>query len=212
MGNRGRYGKYGETKRFDRLRRVRTEACPPKRPLISPFRSRTSPNNILSQESSIALRPARDSDAYFIKRLSGKIFNVYGPYEEYLPKWFESDKSVTIVACVDRQTVGYAMIGDMFEKYNLRNVSELLAIAVDPKKQRKGIGGLLLREVDRKAIELNIERIFLHTATKNLKARRLFIKNGYRPWEIKGRFYPEGQDAIVMSKEPSTLSKKGKYS
>lgn len=204
MGNRGRYGKYGETKRFDRLRRASTEACPPDR---APIRllPHTSPGNILPRESSITLRPAKDSDACFIRRLSGKVFKVYGPYEEYLPKWFESGNGVTIVACMDRQAVGYAMIGDLSNKYDLRQVSELLAIAVYPEKQCKGIGGLLLREADRKAIELNVNRIFLHTATKNLKARSLFIKNGYRPWEIKNRFYPKGQDAIAMSKDLSAL-------
>jgi ribosomal-protein-alanine N-acetyltransferase len=67
--------------------------------------------------------------------------------------------------------------------------------------QGKGVGDMLIKELERKAAELNIKRLFLHTATGNIKARRLFTRNGYRPWEIKRIFYPEGQDAVVMSKE-----------
>ncbi|MFC1533853.1 GNAT family N-acetyltransferase [Thermodesulfobacteriota bacterium] len=201
-GNRGRFGKYGETKRFDRLRRAKDDTISPIRAAIKPIRFRPSSEKMLPQKSSIALRPATCSDTCFITRLGGKVFNIYGPYEEILPKWLESDMSLTIIACMDRQPVGFAMIGDLLNRYDPQNASELLAIAVDPKSQRRGMGELLLREVDRKAAELNIKRIFLHTAIENLPARRLFTRFGYRPWEIKMGFYPEGQDAVVMSKEP----------
>jgi ribosomal protein S18 acetylase RimI-like enzyme len=143
MGKKGRFGKYGEIKRFDRLRRAKTAALETNR-----------------------------------------------MYET----------TVTIVACIDGIPVGFAMIGDPFSRYDLRQLTELLAIAVDPEKQRKGIGGLLLSEAEKKATELGIRRIFLHTATGNLPARRLFTQAGYRPWEIKRSFYPKGQDAIAMLK------------
>jgi hypothetical protein len=35
---------------------------------------------------------------------------------------------------------------------------------------------------------------------ENLPAQRLFARAGYRIWEIKKCFYPEGQDALVMFK------------
>ena len=141
-----------------------------------------------------------DRDAHFLTRLSGEVFKIYGSYEEMVPKWFESEMNVTIIARINRQPVGFAMIGEPFNRYDIQKASELLAIAVDLKKQRKGIGALLLKEVDKKAAELDIKRIFLHTALENLPAQRLFTDNGYRLWEIKKTFYPEGQDAIVMSK------------
>ena len=205
MGNRGRFGKYGENKRFERLRSGRIGAISSSKPIIKSFRSHPVSERSLYQEARVNLRPANNKDIQFIRRLSAKVFNIYGPYEEIIPKWFESDISVTIIALMNRQPAGFAMIGDPSIRYDFQHVSELLAIAVDPKRQRKGIGKLLLGEMDKKAIELNIKRIFLHTAKENLPAQRLFARAGYKPWEIKKGFYPKGQDAIVMFRMPGKL-------
>ena len=102
---------------------------------------------------------------------------------------------------MDSKPAGFAMIGHLSHEKTIPQVSELLAIAVEQETRRVGIGGTLIREIERKAAELDVRRLFLHTATENLSARRLFTKNGYRPSEIKTRFYPEGQDALMMSKE-----------
>jgi ribosomal protein S18 acetylase RimI-like enzyme len=60
---------------------------------------------------------------------------------------------------------------------------------------------VLLREVERKATEIGIKKILLHTGTQNFHARKLFTQSGYITSEIKKGFYPEGQDAIVMYKD-----------
>jgi len=203
MGNRGRFGKYGEIKRLDRLRRSRIVT-----PLSSGdnrrnrFRTRQSLCQALHQDLRVAVRPASDNEFRFIKRLSYKLFNIYGPYEEIISKWFESDMAMTLIALIDRQPVGFAMIGDPFNRYDVQHVVELLAIGVDPIKQGKGVGMFLLRELERKATDLGVKRIFLHTAMDNVHARRFFTRSGYRAVEIKRDFYPKGQDAIVMFKEP----------
>ncbi|MBW2610042.1 MAG: GNAT family N-acetyltransferase [Deltaproteobacteria bacterium] len=201
MGKQGRFGKYGETKRVDRLRRARIGTPSPHGSEIRPFRSRPSSDQTFYKKPHAKISLAGDTDARFITRLSGKVFEIYGAYEEMVPKWFESEMTVTIIARMNRQPVGFAMIGDLFNRYDIQNASELLAIAVDTKKRRKGIGELLIREIDRKAADLNIKRIFLHTALENYPAQRLFAGNGYRPWKVKTNFYPAGQDAIVMLKD-----------
>jgi ribosomal protein S18 acetylase RimI-like enzyme len=201
MSKQGRFGKYGESKRVDRLRRARIGTPSSDGSEIRPFRSRPSSDQTFYKKPHAKIFPAMDMDVHFLTRLSGEVFKIYGSYEEMIPKWFESEMNVTIIARMNRQPVGFAMIGEPFNRYDIPNASELLAIAVDPKKQRKGIGALLLKEVDKNAAALDIKRIFLHTALENLPAQRLFAENGYRPWEIKKSFYPEGQDAIVMSKD-----------
>jgi ribosomal protein S18 acetylase RimI-like enzyme len=149
----------------------------------------------------VKIRSAGISDASFIGQLSGRVFHIYGPYEDIVSRWFDLEITATIIATMDKRPVGFAMIGDISNRWNLPQISELLAIAVEPEKQGRGIGDILIREVDRKALEFNIKRIFLHTAVGNLPARKLFTKNGYRIWEIKRDFYPKGQDAVMMSKE-----------
>jgi len=147
------------------------------------------------------LRNAAISDSRFIGRLSRDVFTVYGPYEDILSGWFRLGNDVsTIIACMDKMPIGFAMLSGPSERFDLQDVSELLGIAVEPERQGKGIGGMLLRAIESRSEPLNIKWLFLHTAVDNMQARRLYEKTGYRDLEIKRNFYPEGQDAVVMYK------------
>jgi ribosomal protein S18 acetylase RimI-like enzyme len=57
-----------------------------------------------------------------------------------------------------------------------------------------------MKAVENRAVELHAKRVVLHTGTDNLGAQALFSRSGYTPCEIKQRFYPAGQDAVMMSK------------
>jgi ribosomal protein S18 acetylase RimI-like enzyme len=76
--------------------------------------------------------------------------------------------------------------------------AEVLAIAVTPEFQRRGIGHDLLQFAQKKAEALGEQKLFLHTARENLAAQKLFLRNGFRPVQSKARFYPSGQDALLM--------------
>jgi ribosomal-protein-alanine N-acetyltransferase len=166
-----------------------------------PSKPRLDSQKTVQPKARVKIRSAGISDASFIGQLSGRVFRIYGPYEDIVSRWFQLEITATIVATMDKRPVGFAMIGDISDRWNLPQISELLAIAVEPEKQGRGIGDMLIREAERKALEFNIKRIFLHTAVNNLSARKLFTKNGYRILEIKRDFYPKGQDAVMMSKE-----------
>jgi [ribosomal protein S18]-alanine N-acetyltransferase len=152
-------------------------------------------------EPQVKLRNALFSDFSFIGRLSREVFSVYGPYEDILTRWFRSgDEVTTIIACLDKIQIGFAMLSEPSDRYNLYNVSELLGIAVEPGRQGKGIGSRLLGAIESRSAAIGIKWLFLHTAIDNIPARGLYEKTGYRNLELKRNFYPEGQDAIVMYK------------
>ena len=65
MSRGGRVGKYGETKRFARLRQ-------------SGYRRSKTPFSPLKGKTTI--RPAKQSDKDFLARLSGEVFSIYGFY------------------------------------------------------------------------------------------------------------------------------------
>lgn len=201
MGNRGRFGKYGESKRLDRLRQARITPPSSREPDSKSFKGRSSLKKSVYQKAPLKIRLATASDADFIAHLSGKVFNIYGPYDDIVSEWFAAGRTLTLVALLGRKLAGFAMIGYLSSEMDLEQVSELLAIAVEPEKQRMGIGQKLMRDVERKAAELNVKMLFLHTAEENLSAQKLFTKNGYLPRGIRQHFYPAGQDAVVMSKE-----------
>jgi ribosomal protein S18 acetylase RimI-like enzyme len=149
------------------------------------------------------LRQSQPDDAEFIRELSREAFNLYGPYEEILPHWFESGITLTLVALSGGRPAGFAMLSLPSLTWHDSRKCELLAIAVLRAEQGRGIGGRLLREAVKMAGELGAGTLVLHTATGNAPARGLFQRHGFRVKEIKETFYPRGQDAQMMSRDLS---------
>ncbi len=97
--------------------------------------------------------------------------------------------------------MGFVMIGALPGDRLGETRAEVLAIAVTPEFQQRGLGDELLQFAQRKVEELGEPRLFLHTAKENLAAQKLFLRNGYSSVEIKKGFYPSGQDAVMMVNE-----------
>ena len=149
----------------------------------------------------IFIRSSSDTDSFFIRELSTKVFKPFGEYGDVVQKWHLSGNSITMIACHEDLPLGFAMISKPFSRYEQNNSSELLAIAIEPAWQGKGVGKLLLKEIEKASFDIGIKIIFLHTAVGNRNARKLFSDYGFRIWQIKNNFYPEGQDACVMAKK-----------
>jgi len=147
------------------------------------------------------IRPAKPSDKAFITGLSGKVFSIYGPYSTTVSRWFESGVTMTLISMAEGRPVGFVMIGAQPGDREGETQAEVLAIAVTPEFQKRGIGGELLQFAQRSVEELGEPRLFLHTAKENLAAQKLFLRHGYRFVETKNGFYPSGQDALMMVNE-----------
>jgi len=201
MGNQGRFGKYGEMKRLERLRQSGTRTTLGKsqtgtgRPWSSP------PKDAAGQKEAIGIREAKWRDKGFIVRLSGKVFDRYGPYEEMVGGWLRSEGTATLVAVMKGKPVGFAMIGYLLDDQGSGIICELLAIAVEPEKQRMGIGRRLMEETERRIAKRGENRLLLHTALENIGAQELFLASGFERGRVRKRFYPAGQDALEMCKE-----------
>ncbi|MBN2034153.1 MAG: GNAT family N-acetyltransferase [Deltaproteobacteria bacterium] len=148
----------------------------------------------------ISIRRADRYDIGFIGRLSAEVFSVYGPYGHLVPEWFESDLTVTLIAIVGGLPSGFVMMGRLFGSVEKENRCELLAIAVEPHLHRRGIGGMLLRKIQKEAERLGESTLILHTAVDNFPAQDLFRKHGFISLSLKRHFYPSGRDAVMMKK------------
>jgi len=200
MGHRGRFGKYGENKRLERLRQAGNRDSTDRAAKLRPGEEVSFSKKRVTQRVRIRIDPAKVLDLDFIRTLSRRAFQKYGSYQDVISQWFQSEMTETIVGRIERRPVGFAMIGLIGNEDPVQKVCELLAIAVESDKRHKGIGQMLMKAVDKKAVEWQAERIVLHTAEENLPARSLFTRNGFVPWGLKKHFYPAGQDALVMSK------------
>jgi ribosomal protein S18 acetylase RimI-like enzyme len=201
VSNRGRFGKYGEIKRRDRLRRAGFRPLLPGGPQKGPPVKFFPRGEEEKPPGRTFLRRAVPADGAFIGGLSSRVFEVYGPYGGIVTRWFESGTSLTFAAFVGERPAGFAMIGRPSLSAPAVPVTELLAIAVEPLHQGRGLGALLLGKVEQSAIRLQVRRLLLHTASDNTRAQRLFVRCGYAAAESKPGFYPAGQDAILMFKD-----------
>ena len=133
--------------------------------------------------------------------MSGEVFSLYGPYSRTVNRWFESGLTLTLLSEVSDNPVGFVMIGALPGDREGETRAEILAIAVAPGFQRRGIGKALLRCAEERVEQWGEKRLFLHTAKENHLAQKLFLTNGYRPIALKKSFYPCGQDALMMVNE-----------
>lgn len=159
----------------------------------------------MNNNPEIEIRFSYNTDSFFIRALSEKAFKPFGEYGDVVERWHLSGNSITVIACHDDQPMGFAMVNKPFNRYDLNNSSELLAIALEKGWQGKGVGKRLLKKIEEAAIKAGVITMFLHTAVENRNARKLFSDSGYRIWQIKKNFYPEGQDACVMAKNFSVI-------
>ncbi|MFC1821965.1 GNAT family N-acetyltransferase [Thermodesulfobacteriota bacterium] len=201
MGNRGRFGKYGEVKRSQRLRQsIRGDGkhAQPETPLrtFAPILHKPA-----HQAPPLKIRPAKKTDISFIGQLSSLVFSIYGPYEDYIPSWFALETTVTLLAVQGKKSAGFVMAGHLSAEQGPENLCELLAIAVEPLKQGLGIGHQLINAIENSLDGFAGKQIILHTALENHGAQKLFLKKGYQFLAIKNAFYACGQDAVLMVKE-----------
>lgn len=201
MGNRGRFGKYGDIKRIGRLRRAKKD-IPYGKEFVHRGTDKGRPRDgAVFGKRALRLKVAKGSHWDFIIHLSGRVFHEYGPYDKIIHEWLASGMAFTILSVHGRRPIGFAMINLLPEEYGPQYETELLAIAVEPDMQRSGVGQRLIKVVEKKAKELDIRRIALHTDVGNFIARRFFKKAGFTELRTERNFYPKGQDALVMIKD-----------
>ncbi len=77
--------------------------------------------------------------------------------------------------------------------------AELLTIGVLPQARRRGVGLALLRAAGGEAARLGATRLFLEVATRNAPARALYAQAGLVEVGRRRRYYPDGDDALVLA-------------
>lgn len=108
------------------------------------------------------------------------------------------DEARELLICENQKgIVGYADI--LLTGYE----AEIVDIAVSEQARSRGIGEALIRTVQQKLQKLggcdSQARIFLEVAENNRPARRLYEKTGFESVGRRKNYYPDYQDAIVMS-------------
>ena len=146
----------------------------------------------------IWVRPVSPSDLDAVCDLEELCFkDPYPPY--FLSQLSEANPDTFLVASVDRKVVGYGVV-DEWKDHN-----HLVSIAVHPKKRRRGVGRKLMLALEKKL--QNTKPLRLEVRKSNLSAIEFYLKNSFREKGKLERYYPDGEDAIVMEKNCALTSR-----
>jgi [ribosomal protein S18]-alanine N-acetyltransferase len=97
-----------------------------------------------------------------------------------------------LVAVDDDTVVGF--IGALF----VADEAHVMNVAVDPARRRDGVGRRLLAALVAEASNRGVRHLSLEVRPSNTAARRLYQRFGLAPAGVRRRYYPDGEDALVM--------------
>lgn len=138
------------------------------------------------------VRAMRESDLSAVAGLEKKIFSRPWSRQGFLDALCRSD-TVFLAAEEAGEIVGY--IG----MYAAIPEGEITNVAVAPEKRGRGIGGMLLGEMKKKAAGMGVQRLLLEVRVSNRDAIRLYEKNGFLRCGIRKNFYDAPkEDAYIM--------------
>ena len=181
--------------------------------------------NVSPGDLQVQMRPARPDDQPFVKHLSGEVFNVFGEYGDFLPKYLEHPDVMTTITETNGQAAGFTMLALVISETPLpwqeRSVpleeemesertppiwvdAELVAIAVAPPWQSQGIGrrqlDFIIDFVESRTRTRGVRSVQLNVADTNLKALTFFKKMGFQVVSEEDGRYPRGQRSIRMAR------------
>ncbi|MBA3398215.1 MAG: GNAT family N-acetyltransferase [Deltaproteobacteria bacterium] len=166
------------------------------------------------------IRRAEVADHPWIIATGAEAYRELGDYTRILPSWLEQPG---VLAWIDQDLQGrgrgFAMLGFYLDDPNARPpevrppevgsgvVADLLALAILPGFQNKGLGTKLLLHVidvaERVAPSSHISSLRLTVAEINVGAQRLYARNGFRIVDGSAT-YDRGQRALRMARALKT--------
>jgi ribosomal protein S18 acetylase RimI-like enzyme len=153
----------------------------------------------------LRIRRGGASDAPFVRSVAVDVFSHFGDYGRILPGWLLHDGVLTHVAEEDvdglTRPVGYTMLG-FYPVPREEFVADLLAIAVAPAAQGRGVGKKLLEHAVKHVLvakrRLQLREMRLSVADTNPHARALFEQFGFTIVDGDHGWYDGGQLALHM--------------
>jgi len=149
----------------------------------------------------LGFRLGAAADSRFCGELGARVFGHLGDYARILPGWLLHEGVITHIAEEGQRAVGLTMLG-FYPVDKSRFVADLLAIAVVPDAQNRGLGKKLLvhaiEEVRAARRRLKVAALRLSVAEDNPRARHLFAAAGFTLQAGDTGRYDGGQTALHM--------------
>lgn len=147
----------------------------------------------------VQFRPAKQMDLIDVLRIERESFDTpwpLGAFEQYL------GQPGFIVATLDERVIGYA-ICDVTSS-PIGRIGHLKDLAVHPDVRGNGVGSELLSLVIGQLASEGIDSVRLEVRQTNTDAIELYARFGFSPRRRIIRYYPDGEDALVMVADTHT--------
>ena len=132
-------------------------------------------------------------DILKISELEKECFQDAWTYKMFVEA-FSSKLFYGVCAEENGEIAGYACETVLFENAEVDNV------AVAENYRRRCMGKTLLKKLEKEARERGAGVMLLEVRVSNAPAMLLYLKEGFRGIYTRPRYYPDGEDAVVMQK------------
>ncbi|WP_129656395.1 ribosomal protein S18-alanine N-acetyltransferase [Rothia halotolerans] len=168
------------------------------RPSAAPAASpaSTGPSPEPPPPAGYAARPLELADLEAVHRFELRLFPADAwPLEMFLAEVRHPTRRYTVVLDEAGVVVGYAGMMAVAE------TGDVQTIAVDPGHEGRGLGRWLMERMHRQAREAGAGTMMLEVRADNPRAAGLYESLGYARIHLRPRYYQDGVDAVIMSKD-----------
>jgi ribosomal protein S18 acetylase RimI-like enzyme len=157
------------------------------------------------------IRPATPDDLPEVRRIARSVFAEYGEYGNLLPKFFSTQGVTSYVARIGGEVIGFVMLGFLpwsgGDEESADWIGDLLAIAVSPEHQRRGVGGELMTQAFELATQMqewrDVREVQLTCSAENEAGLGFFARHGFEVVNPDHGSYAGGQIAVRLARRLS---------
>lgn len=141
------------------------------------------------------IRKCRFEDILAVSELEKTCFKSEGYSYQTLANMFENPSYCMLIAEDGGEIIGYGSAGTVCEDCNLENV------VVSEAYRNSGVGTALVDALISDAKSRGAVKVFLEVRVSNSQALKLYLKCGFTGVHARTRYYSDGEDCLVMSRE-----------
>ena len=143
----------------------------------------------------MTLRRWKYEDILRISELEKVCFSQEAWSYRVLAECFENENFIGILCDDGGNIAAYGGVTVVCDAADIDN------IAVDEGYRGGGLGGKILEALVSAAAERGAQKVFLEVRVSNAPAMRLYLRHGFKGVYARTRYYPDGEDCLVMTRE-----------
>lgn len=125
----------------------------------------------------ITIQRATIKDLETLYQIERECFTLEAFSKEHLAYLLQNPNTLSLVAHVNGEIAGF-IIG-LIHRHDKMITGRVYTIDIAVKHRRKGVGLILLNELEQKFLKRGVESCYLEVRVDNVAARQLYRKHGY---------------------------------